>query len=317
MPGLVEVTPLRLKYLDAVLSAYASQNGGAHMPVDVWTVHIYILPEGVAWGAHYPVGITPTAQTPAMAYAINMHDNQTIFQQQVRDMRNWMSQNGYRDTPLIFTEFGILYPSDYRDEYGNDFSAPRVNAFMNGVFDFFRTATDANTGYPADGNRLVQAWAWYSTADTAFNGRLFDPATGALTSIGQNYSNYTRARGPDLLVSKLPQQAAFSPGGPVTATLTAYVYNRGYTAFGGTYTLTFYSNISYTQAIGSIVVQGLPSQATQTVQATWPSLSPGLYPFYTRLDTSGGESNACNNVNSSILLVAIHQVFLPGLSKSQ
>ena len=42
--GLVEVTPLRLQYLDKVWNAYWSLYGTG-MPVDVWNMHLYILPE--------------------------------------------------------------------------------------------------------------------------------------------------------------------------------------------------------------------------------------------------------------------------------
>ncbi|HET6446277.1 MAG TPA: hypothetical protein VFI27_17045, partial [candidate division Zixibacteria bacterium] len=42
--GLVQVTPGRLQYLDIMWNTYADLFGTA-MPVDVWNMHIYILPE--------------------------------------------------------------------------------------------------------------------------------------------------------------------------------------------------------------------------------------------------------------------------------
>src|SRR5690606_37943628 len=42
--GLVQVTPNRLEYLDLVWQSYIDQFGPP-MPVDVWTFHVYILPE--------------------------------------------------------------------------------------------------------------------------------------------------------------------------------------------------------------------------------------------------------------------------------
>ena len=42
--GLVEVTPGRLQYLDIVWNTYM-QEFGTPMPVDMWTMHLYILPE--------------------------------------------------------------------------------------------------------------------------------------------------------------------------------------------------------------------------------------------------------------------------------
>ena len=42
--NLSQITPLRLRYLDAVLAAYAAAYG-APMPVDVWGMHAFVLPE--------------------------------------------------------------------------------------------------------------------------------------------------------------------------------------------------------------------------------------------------------------------------------
>ena len=314
MPGLVEITPLRLEYLNVVSSTYRSLYTTT-LPVDVWTAHIYILPEGQGYGARYPVGITPTLQIPAKNYLIKEHDSLTIFAGQVQAMRAWMHQNGYRDKPLLFTEFGILYPSDILDEDGQDFDAVRVNTFMNGVFDYFRSAADPVTGHPADFTRLVQAWAWYSMADTNLNGTLFDPVTNRLTAIGENFAAYTRSLGPDLLIPVSAALPVYSPGGPVTATITAHTYNRGNAAFTGPYTVTFYSDISHTQVISQVMLSNLASQVTRTVQVSWPAVGPGLRSFYPTITVGGTESNACNNWGQGHLLVAQYQIFLPAIQK--
>lgn len=65
------------------------------------------------------------------------------------------------------------------------------------------TATDDRIGYPADGNRLVQRWSWYSLNDyvynpetgIAFNGSLFDHDTREITPLGLDYAAY---KAPDL-----------------------------------------------------------------------------------------------------------------------
>jgi hypothetical protein len=44
--GLVEVTPGRLQYLDIVWDTYLSLYG-TPMPVDVWNMHLYVLPEAI------------------------------------------------------------------------------------------------------------------------------------------------------------------------------------------------------------------------------------------------------------------------------
>lgn len=51
-------------------------------------------------------------------------------------------------------------------------------------------AKDPQTGYPADGYRLVQRWVWYNLDDWARNGFLFDPEF-QLTDFGLNFANYS------------------------------------------------------------------------------------------------------------------------------
>jgi hypothetical protein len=55
--GVIQPSPVRLRYLEAALSAY-QQLYGAPMPVDVWNVHNFILrEERGAWGAEIPPGL--------------------------------------------------------------------------------------------------------------------------------------------------------------------------------------------------------------------------------------------------------------------
>ena len=61
---------------------------------------------------------------------------------------------------------------------------------MNQTFDYMLNTVDPNIGYPADGNRLVQRFSWYSVYDRDFNGSLFTDG-GALTEMGKNYAAYT------------------------------------------------------------------------------------------------------------------------------
>jgi hypothetical protein len=78
-------------------------------------------------------------------------------------------------------------PADY------GFDAARVNEFMNrSIHLSCQNATDAALGYPYDGNKLVQRWAWYSVADAlAFNGWLFSPTSKSLSPMGQNFAAFT------------------------------------------------------------------------------------------------------------------------------
>jgi len=180
--GITEPSPLRLQYLDRVLQAYRDQYG-QEMPIDVWNVHNFILPEKRgSWGVDIPPGIDATS---GLTYGIDDHDRLDIFKQQLIDFRRWMAQHGYRDKELIVTEYGVLMPADY----GFDYS--RVRDFMLGTFEMMRTATDPALGLPSDGNRLVQRWCWYSLADTTYpTGNLLDSATRQLTPLGLDFKRY-------------------------------------------------------------------------------------------------------------------------------
>lgn len=177
-----EPTPLRLRYLDAMLASYKEQFA-VPAPVEVWNIHNYMLrEERGSWGVDVPPGMTDQR---GQLYQIDDSANLTLFKQQIVDFRRWMADHDYRDRPLLITEFGIPMPVDY------GFPAERVIAFWTGAFDYFRTAGDPVLGLPADQNRLVQAWCWFSLADTDYvTGNIFDPQTRAITPLGQAWAAY-------------------------------------------------------------------------------------------------------------------------------
>jgi hypothetical protein len=185
--GVVQGTPLRLRYLDRVLEEY-QRLYGRKIPVDVWNVHGFILRERVdSWGCQIPCGLSATQ---GMLYSIDDHDDMTIFQEQILRFRQWMKDNGERRKPLIVSEYGILMPEAY------GFDRTRVEQFMLATFDYFMNAKSGTLGYPEDGNRLVQAWAWYSLDHKNFegyvsHGHLFDPDTRKITPLGLAYAGYT------------------------------------------------------------------------------------------------------------------------------
>lgn len=191
--GVVQATPLRLRYLDMILQEYETLYGEM-IPVDVWNVHGFILREKRYppdhWGCQIPCGITDV--DTGILYEVDDHDNMTFFKQQIVAFRQWMNDHGERDKPLIVTEYGILMP----DIYG--FDEPRVQAFMLATFDYFLTASNPSYGYPADCGKLVQGWAWYSLDDAHFQepfynsySHLFDPDTKTISNLGIAYGNYT------------------------------------------------------------------------------------------------------------------------------
>ena len=183
MGGVSQSTPLRLAYLDRILMAYEAQFGQP-MPVDVWTVHAFILrEERDSWGVDIPPSMT---EDEGILYEIADHDDLAIFEANIRAFRQWLWQRGYGERPLAITEFGILMPFDY------GFPPEAVAAFMSQTFDFLQTARDETTGYAADDYRLVQWWFWYNLHDPDLypTSNLYDRQTGELTQLGQAWQAY-------------------------------------------------------------------------------------------------------------------------------
>ena len=232
MGGLLQPTPLRLLYLDAVLEAYRAAYGEAP-PADAWHIHNFILREATDWGAYYPPGFLNPPYTDAeggaveaRAYEVADHGDLEIFKTQIRDFRRWMQINGYRDKPLIVSEYGILLP----EPFGYDYAT--VRDFMVGTFDFFATETDPLLGYPQDADRLVQQWAWFTMNDDyEFNGSLFDYDTGAITPLGQDFAAYAeslKTPGMNLGIGALQVTAqADEMGNGQQLTALVDLYNRG------------------------------------------------------------------------------------------
>jgi len=83
---------------------------------------------------------------------------------------------------------------------------------MHETFDFMLSASDEATGYPADGNRLVQQWLWFSVNVplTEFNGSLYDYQTRQMTIFGEAYRDYVAAARAGTL-SALPRVSAVAP----------------------------------------------------------------------------------------------------------
>lgn len=163
MGGIVQPTPLRLRYLEMVLTAYREQYGQA-MPIDVWHIHNFILPENCMWGAGIPPGLEAYANEGLPCPATyDDHGSLTIFAERLRAFRQWLAVQVYRERPVIVSEYGILLSRYHGYEY------PRVRKFMLGTFDWMLTATDPGTGYSLDQNHLIQEFAWFSLNYAEFN----------------------------------------------------------------------------------------------------------------------------------------------------
>lgn len=300
--GIVQPTPIRLLYLDFVLAEYRQRFGRA-MPVDIWTIHNFVLREVPhEWGADIPPGMGDYAHL-GKRYTVFDHGRMDIFRQHIVDFRRWMAANGYRNTPLIVSEYGILLPKLY------GFDAGMVRNYMLSSFDYMRTAIDPALGYPADGNRLVQAWGWFSLneqeydADTGFgfNGNLFDHDSGVMLALGRAFADYTAPlvdRHVDLAVALAePVGGPFiDPNTDSSLTIAALVVNGGNQSAHGAVVSLWQGHPD----AGGVKLdqQALPPLAThcapgQTIELHWDigDLPPGPQTYTLRVESGTGQTD--------------------------
>lgn len=317
--GIVQPTPLRMQYLDIVLDTYASLYGEP-LPTDAWHIHSYILREQRgSWGCDIPPGITADE---GMLYTLDDTDDLEIFKQRIRQFRQWMRERGYRDTPLIITECGTLLPyydpdSLYYDSEGNPFDEERARDFMYGTFAFLRTASDPDVGFPADENRLVQRWLWYSLDDSNYGGALFDRISLSPMQLGIDFGAYTGAISPtvDLFAVDVGPvvTVSCSPTETVTVTLRARISNGGNIAVAQPVTVRFLDGKGDQIGSDQVIVDTIAGCAeVREVTAVWPNAAPGAYVVKAVVDPEGevNEANEANNTVGGVVLVAQEQVFL-------
>jgi len=263
---------------------------------------------------------------PSMLYDVRDHDRLDLVQQQVIAFRQWMAANGERHKPLIISEYGAVFPTYIVDESGNSFSAERVSAFLTGSFDLFRQVRDPTIGLPADDNRLVQRWAWYSLDDPYFNGALFDSSTGQITAIGSAFRDYAAQIPPqaDLLPLGISPSPALppTPTMPITFTLHITAANAGNIATPITTTVRVWDGDPNAGGllIGEAEVPaGLGGCGkTMSVTMTWPNVTTGAYRIYVELDPHNliAESNESNNIISQTLVVGQYRRWFPLIIRS-
>lgn len=345
--SVVQPTPLRFAYLDRVLAAYR-QLYGQPLPADLWSIHSYILreidssdpqacdlntqacnePPYLPWGAYIPVGLVPT-YTRGLLYTFSQMYDLNLFRQRLIDFRAWMRDRGYRDVPLYITEYGTLFPypplidgDPYLDEFGAPLTEERTALFMTRTFDLLSSLIDSNLGLPADNQRLVQRWLWYSFDDTALGGPLFNRETGARRLLGDVFATYAQTMPPggDLVAVRVTAApAAVSDTGQlVSTTVQALVSNGGNIKLTGPLTVTFYAGTAPQGVlIGApqVVTSGLSGcAATLSFTTTWPNLGTGAHPMYVTVETAS-DVDPNNNRASGLFIVARHHIFLPGISR--
>jgi hypothetical protein len=311
--GIMQPTPIRLRYLDQVLAIY-QERYNQPLPADLWHIHNFLLPETCGWGGGLPPGLEEYASEGIPCPAnLSEHGNLNTFKQQLRNFRQWMKNRGYQNYPLIVSEYGILL-SKY-----HGFPHPVVRDFMLGSFDFMLNTTDAQTGYPADGNRLVQEFAWFSlnfyefdlATYSGLNGNLFDHSSRQIMPLGLDFENYVKTitvKQTDLAMRTI----SYAPAQPQTnwpVTLTATFANQGSVAAQEA-TVRFWNGDPRAggQLIGSTppLAQLLP-ECTVPKKGTflWTPTQPGVYTIFAELTAANSalETDRANNYASMTLTV--------------
>ncbi len=344
--GLVQVTPGRLQYLDMVWDAYM-QKYAIPMPVDVWTMHVYVLPEvesdgitpngiaSVALGTNPSLGKRSSDNDPNVCsdpdvYCFAEHDDVSIFAEQVVAMRQWMKDHGQQQKPLVLSEYSILYPYEeegescfLQDEFGNCFTPQRIKTFMNETFDYLNNAQDVNLGYGLDDNRLVQQWIWYAVHETGagVSSNLVQADFETLNLLGQNFRDrvYGEELYVNLAVDHVPSQiATIGAGGKATAQLSVRFLNNGNTAVDQTFDVTFYKDAALTQEIDSVSVNSIARGCASnyyTASVDWPNLDPGEHQFWVHIDTEDDinekPAEDSDNIGVGTVLVNSDMIALP------
>lgn len=326
--SIVQPTPLRLIYLDKVLAAYKANYRQA-MPVDGWSIHNFILnevscevfPLAECWGADIPPGVDAIE---GLRVDAQDNDNLDLFIEQLERFRGWMWLNGYRNTPLYLSEFGVLMPEGVG--FNPDFTPERVSQFMKQTFDYLLSATHNEHGYPPDGNRLVQRFSWFSTDYKGFNGSLFDPDSRAFTEIGLTYKEYasTLHETVDFLPVRLTNAVVpLLHQEQVSLRLTAQIANSGNGFSSQSIRVRFYDGDPETDGVQIGETQTVQSAGCgETVYASviWPNMSAGTYTVYvvvSGLPDGIAENGVAldNNVLRQNILVVSDPLFLPELHK--
>lgn len=344
--ALVQYTPGRMQYLDMMWQAYQDKYGTS-MPIDVWTFHLYILPEvepdgitpnniaSVALGTNPALGKRVSNGTPGSCPANNVycfaeHDDMTIFAEHVMTLRQWMKTHGQQNKPLLLTEFSVLYPyiqdpgsCFLQDEYGICFTPQRVSNYMLNTFNYLNNAQDPNIGYPLDNNRLVQAWAWYSihAEGVGHASNLYAEDIVTQTQVGTTMRNYVfnEPTYKDLIVESAASAIVFTGNeNSATAELTTTFRNRGNIDVDSPFKVTFYADANLTQPIDEVTINSDVAGCavkSKTASVNWSGLTPGVHPYWVFIDS--GEAipetpgTNVNNVKKGWVFVNPNQVLLP------
>lgn len=368
--GLSMMTPGRMQYMDIVWNTYQQLYGRA-MPVDVWNFHLYILSERNPYNASgqgdgkIAIGTDPALArlasngTPAQCpldevYCRAETDSIEIFQEQVINMRTWMKNHGQQNKPLILSEFSILYPFvDYddpinptrcflMDEYGDCFTQQRVSTYLKRTMNYLANLKDPALGYPADDNRLVQQWKWFSmwtrpevtggSSNLLLNNyqSFADGDLAALTQVGQTYRQIVSAQTPrvNLVAGQGAHVVAYANHGATgDARISAGFFNNGNVGITPPFRVTFYADAGLTQAIGTAVITAEShgvingcawGRNTDQAAVVWQNVPIGTHTFWAKIDSQNdvaGETDEDDNVTSGTVRILGQASYLPILRR--
>ena len=333
--GVVQATPIRLQYLDIVMCSYQNLYG-SRLPADVWNVHGFVLnEERNRWGCDIPPGMVSLAL--AQQRQVWQIDDFTLFKQQIRSFRQWMATHGEREKPLIVSEYGILMPEKWNDGSwacdgdpyhddplgrcapgnGRPYDYARVTSFMQASFNYFLgldpEGSDANLGYSADGNRLVQAWNWYSLNDDwLYGGNLFTSGSKQITPLGQDFAGYAGPRKASYIdlspfALSLEHRPDVFAGDPVTVTISSQIFNMGNQAASDVAVRFWQGQPGLGTQLGSDQLVTLVPPRYQgslpTAAVTWATVASDAYDLYVQVDPDNriSESVKGNNTISATL----------------
>jgi hypothetical protein len=333
--GLVEVTPMRTQYLDIIWDTYIETFGTA-IPVDIWNMHLYPLPEvvlqdgelkpsraGVALGTDINLGRRESDLSSGdcndpydNVYCYAEHDDMSVFAEQIIRMRQWMKDHGQQDKPLIISEYSVLWPyvvdsqgCYLMDEFGECFVPDRISEFMINSFEYLNDTRSSDLGYPADNYRLVQQWMWFSTyrtpGDNGNSSNLLEADHVTLSQVGRTFRDYVAGEAiyRNLVVDRVDSLAVpAQPDNNATARISVKFRNNGNSNITNPFNVTFYSNSALTAKIGTVRINPEVAGCAATsyeAAVDWSGLSKGAHRFWAVLDSEAEiqESPADNTDN--------------------
>lgn len=340
--GMVQATPSRLQYMTKVYDEYRRLYG-TQMPVDVWNVHVYPLPEltrlgapnniaGVALGTDPSIGLFVSDELDVscndhtdnvMCYT--EHTALGMIDQQIRAFRQWMVDRGYKNHPLIISEMAVILPwgeepSCFRDENGRCFSRDRTAEYMEDVFAYLLEARDLTLGYAQDDYKLVQNWNWFSIyndgvgfSSNLVGGGFVDKEPGdptALTPVGQKFKQIIQdtPNKPDLFYIDHIESWSVNSDGLNEVDIDITFGNTGHVLLDDTVTASLYENrdnpqILATRTINTDLYGCGLNRATASF--TWVADEIGINQYWIQLDRSNAinELDETNNEVGGVFIV--------------